>query len=830
MKKILNLWLLAALVCGLGLGVTSCKDDDDDSKSEEQQQQEQEERASKFWSVVGQLVSSDSYAADYEDKTFEPTYGVADAANATTRIVETNDMQTAAQRFSDLVGAAIDENTPSYTYSDPEVGTLTYTRGGTADDWATVDVNIKQVPHLRKIIYREGGEGTNASFAGKAWYRFGDVVSRTLDDGNVEYWICVRPAFSPEKKGDSHWVCLNYLPAKNVYHYRGSNELEYYLPTGIGTDKENMQNLAEMLYAMMHPQEWYDNANTYHTDGKVWGFSGLPIFADFKKANVMYHNQYFWQKVAEAWERNEVANKAFGIDFEVLSDHLEQEGLNLLYEGYQWWFKTSWNCKLHQASYTNGTKNDEKNLHHAEYKDISKSMKEIPFDCREMGALKQNYNKFFDNDGKYRWVVRHATGADLNGGSQPAPTSRLQGPGIQDVYRYYEEYEDEWYKLDKDGGSGPEITEMSYNDPAKWDKTAYQGPSHYKTGYIYKDQQGHRWICIGQSGIREEESPYAEFISFDGLTASADKRCITNLPTRDEAIRAGHWLDMIFSMSSDYSCYDKLSEEWKGKQKDYAHIVLNCRQWADCDPSLFFQRIHAQNNDVRQDTHAASIAYNDGSGRQRLLRWIMNNQNAGNELIWYLADNYVDKPDPNEQKYAEAAYGTTPIYLDDLTSADFIGLWATDTYAKQPLAQSDAKNNDGPTAARNYRTATDRDATDATKYLYDKAKWDSRTFKTDMWNAPILMFRYTRAYDRGDNEYSTHTTSGQVLSLYKEHRWLSVMDMGEDAQFWDEAEKENYDEFVGSTLLLQVQNMKSADTWHLNGKTIAFPKWNTIGN
>jgi hypothetical protein len=134
MKKILNLWLMAALVCGLSLSVTSCKDDDDDNKSEEQQQQEQEKRASKFWSVVGQLVSSDSYAADYADKTFEPTYGVADAANATTRIVETNDMQTAAQRFSDLVGAAIDENTPSYTYSDPEVGTLTYTRGGTAED------------------------------------------------------------------------------------------------------------------------------------------------------------------------------------------------------------------------------------------------------------------------------------------------------------------------------------------------------------------------------------------------------------------------------------------------------------------------------------------------------------------------------------------------------------------------------------------------------------------------------------------------------------------------------------------------------------------------
>ena len=33
MKKQFNLLLLAALVCGLSLGVTSCKDDDDDDGS-----------------------------------------------------------------------------------------------------------------------------------------------------------------------------------------------------------------------------------------------------------------------------------------------------------------------------------------------------------------------------------------------------------------------------------------------------------------------------------------------------------------------------------------------------------------------------------------------------------------------------------------------------------------------------------------------------------------------------------------------------------------------------------------------------------------------------
>jgi hypothetical protein len=91
---------------------------------------------------------------------------------------------------------------------------MTYTRGGSANNWATVDVSIRQLPHLQRIIYREGGEGTNASFPGKAYYRFGDVVSKAVGL-DIEYWICVRPAFGPEKKGDSHWVCLNSLPLRN---------------------------------------------------------------------------------------------------------------------------------------------------------------------------------------------------------------------------------------------------------------------------------------------------------------------------------------------------------------------------------------------------------------------------------------------------------------------------------------------------------------------------------------------------------------------------------------------------------------------------------------
>ena len=458
MRKLMNFWLMAALLCGLGLSVTSCKDDDDDNKSEEQQQQEQEQTASKFWSVVGQLVSTDDYTADYADKTFEPTYGTADATNATTRIVEVNDMQTAASYFADLVGASIDENTPSYTYSDPEVGTLTYTRGGTASEWATVDVSIKQLPSLRKIIYRQGGEGTNTSFVGKAYYRFGDVVKRTLDNGRVEYWICVRPAFGPESTSSSFWACVNYLPEKNTfkYEYQGKS---WIVPTGIGTDKKNMQNLAEMLYAIINPQTWYENATNFHTDGKYWGYTGMPIFNDWTKANLKYHNRYFWEKVQKAWTNHKISEEAMNLSMEKLSASINENGLQLLYKGYSWWTKTSWNCTLYEASFTNGATNAEKSLHHAEYKDLAKRMQDIKFDCTKMGLSKSNYTEFFGDD-KYRWVVRFATGEDLNGGTKPAPTAELQGKGVKTVYRYYDEYQGEWVRKGPDG----ENTEVAIPD------------------------------------------------------------------------------------------------------------------------------------------------------------------------------------------------------------------------------------------------------------------------------------------------------------------------------------------------------------------------------
>ena len=302
MNKSIRVLLTAAIGVVIGFGMASCADNIDnstgpsDNPQEQQAADAQQEKALKFWNVVSQLVDVDDYTADYENKTFEPTYGVLLGTATDTRYVYTNTAAAAAERFADLVERDdIDENTQSYTYSDPDVGTLIYKKG-TGRTLATVDVDIKQIPSLKKIVYMSGAYA-NGYFKGRAYYRFGDVVSRQVQgyDGEPvdEYWICVRPSFGPENKGESHWVCLNVLPKKNVWHYHSNtNNNNYYLPKGLDTNKEQMQNLAEMLYAIYNSEKWWDNVGDRDDT--------TPMFHDFDKGNRHLHNRYFWQNVRNA--------------------------------------------------------------------------------------------------------------------------------------------------------------------------------------------------------------------------------------------------------------------------------------------------------------------------------------------------------------------------------------------------------------------------------------------------------------------------------------------------------------------------------------------------
>jgi hypothetical protein len=460
----------------MSITTASCVDNIDNgtTASEEEQQAEdtRQEKAQKFWAVVSHLVDVDDYTDDYEDKTFEPTYGVSQGTDGT-RYVFTNDAATAAERFADLVDRDdIDENTQTYTYDDPDVGKLVYTKG-TGKELATVEVSIKQIPSLKKIVYVPGAY-SNGNFRGKAYYRFGDVVKRPvlLYGGEIdyEYWICVRPSFGPEGKGDSHWVCVNVLPKENTWHFNStSNEKHYFLPTYIGTNEEHMQNLAELLYAIYFPEKWEQNiAESRNGDGK------LRIFHDFSPNRIGYHNMCFWTNVQEQWRDRNILKKAFNYDGDeqAFKEMLEGDGLRLLYKGYSWLKTISWYCTLYEAHFQNGTELKEKNMHKVSYDNPSANMQGFGMDCRRMGknnddkSLYEKYCQFFDNDGHYRWTIRHATGKELTTAFGYDKQQEIRG--VDEVYRYYHDVN----PVENLTQAGPEETPAEVDD------------NHLRVGYV----------------------------------------------------------------------------------------------------------------------------------------------------------------------------------------------------------------------------------------------------------------------------------------------------------------------------------------------------------
>ena len=837
-NRFLNMMLLAALVFGLGMSVTSCKDNENDGKTEEQKQEEAQQKASKFWDVVGQLVSVDDVTDDYAGKTFEPTYGLADNGNELTRIVNTNDMKTAAQRFAYLVGANdIDENTPSYTWSDPDIGTMTYTRGGTAAEWATVDVDIKAVPHLQKIIYRAGGEGDNGSFEGRAYYRFGDVVSRQVTvtynekknndrRGTItEYWICVRPAFGPEGKEDSHWVCVNTVGDKNYKYYKASTGKEYWLPTSLGTDKENMQNFAEMLCAICYPGDWFNNVLNFHEDGTLWGYSGMPFFTDFKGKNLKYHNEAFWKNVQKGWEGKQVAEKALNLpNLGALLDKINADGVHLLYKGYSWWFTTSWNCELWEAVYTNGTTNAEKNMHHAVYnEEVERNMKDYSMDVRTMGEETDNYKYFFNNDGKLRWVIRHATGKELASNGKFDVKQPIQG--VKEVYRYYAQYPNEWSRQPEEEGK-PEITqaEVANNDRSRWNLSNFEGKAHYVCGDIYKDEQGHRWYVAFQSGFysspmggtpdNQEYSPYTELISFEGFTFTPDEKRATNLPTREQAIRAAAYLEHLFSnVATNKKPFDVWSS---GHMVGKGFTTQNLVEWMDFEPRIYFQRVRHPSGSTREDFYLSSIAYNDAStDRQRLMRYVAYDEGGTEPYRYYLRDHYVTTPDSTTIVFAPDQYSQEPIYLQDVTDEAKVKKYAKDLIVYLPLSAADNMGEQGgDQPKRQKRTTTDARNAKASNCIYNLATWNSRTFVADMWNAPVMMFRVTAVYDRGDNDYATETVDGRKLTLYHARQRINE----------DYDEKEAYQ----ASIDLWVGLFTAKEEYFLDGKRYNIPTWREV--
>ena len=202
--------LLLPLFLAAAATFTACSDDNEITKPTDQPTAEEVAelaQANTFGAlnkIMRSLAGLDELPDDWQTAVFTPTEGVVvDEANPDVRYVIATSVEGAEQYFQDLC-PDLDEG--STTWSNDSVGTLKFTKVGTDQCFATIDVSLKQMPGLKQIrLVPANVIPANSKFSGTPFYHMGDIVT----DKKGVYWICVRPSGGPLQKEYAYFVSFD---------------------------------------------------------------------------------------------------------------------------------------------------------------------------------------------------------------------------------------------------------------------------------------------------------------------------------------------------------------------------------------------------------------------------------------------------------------------------------------------------------------------------------------------------------------------------------------------------------------------------------------------
>ena len=214
MKKIMNFALMAALTVGLSLAATSCKDDDksDNNNGENMEQLEStggdltmdEVQLSSLISNFSAVQADELLAqSGWQQKTYDVDFGmVLDESRPTVRTVEVGTLEEADEEACALLDQlGIDFQSPAgFTFSNAQVGTVSYQHGGGADanTLAVINLDVRQLPGISQLRLVKQMPA-NAGDAPR--YHLGDIIRKK---GDQRLWLCVRQ--SSDVGGHAYFV------------------------------------------------------------------------------------------------------------------------------------------------------------------------------------------------------------------------------------------------------------------------------------------------------------------------------------------------------------------------------------------------------------------------------------------------------------------------------------------------------------------------------------------------------------------------------------------------------------------------------------------------
>ena len=426
MKRNFYFLFLAALVCCLSLSVTSCKSDDDNSNSggdNELVEDGLSEEDALAWSWVSVLTDETTQAADWQSKSYDVTIGLQSSNDESARLIIVSDLDEAKTNFASIAGCAPEELNGSKTVSAGNLGSMTWNISEPgAPNIATVEVKSKLLKITKLIYCTEEQSPDNASnITGNCYYRLGDVV----EDKDGFYWVCVQPSFLGKKNNDSYWVNifnaaesgrgkntgkLPGIPAANICS-KWNNKKDYnsntiMLPTGLKENRQQNYNLANLIWALINPDDYLNNIKKSAT-----GLAGLPS---------KYHGQQYVKMVNEKWKEFGIYEKLFNRTKEQMG---EFDAFYFFYNGYHWKRGTTAGVWMYlsegyEPKYSGSLNNDDIlfEMKKAGYGfDVRRYASDPKQDtkCASTNQQKMAPAKQFDYDNAY-WVIRVVTGKQLD--------------------------------------------------------------------------------------------------------------------------------------------------------------------------------------------------------------------------------------------------------------------------------------------------------------------------------------------------------------------------------------------------------------------------------
>lgn len=734
MKKNVYNWLLtAALVCGLSLHFVACTDNDEDGGTSGTSPSETiagdpygktGEEAAALYMVMNQLAGVDSLPDNWREAEFEPTEGlVADPSQPYVRTVVVMDLTEAQDLFRSYTGRNFDHKASTVKWKSEAVGTMTLNVLNHADCIATIDMQLRQMPHLVQLrMVPPSAVGDNA-LKKVPYYRIGDVVQ----DAGGRYWICVRSAGGPKAKEKTHWVTMQMLQSdsKNTSFKSNIKDMpattssnQFMLPTNLGgTETEHLKYFAELMYLLQNPQEYRQNMGQGGAMASGLGALGTDMHAD-----TTAHSPEYLELMARAWNEEDIWSKVLppGVGREFFL----QNEVAMLYNGYSTSLFGS-GITLYQCTQSGTCRSDQR----LTTPGWDKKDKTKYFDVREYAA-----------DG-------HATRSNVAG------IGNSQTRAIVVCMCTGKELAGNW------------VSQPDYDKPIKGVKEVLLGrhaampyKAHYLPYSVYRDQYNRRWTCLAMAGTPAFHSRYAYFVSNDGFETSADNAYATNIADRNTMMHMMlRMMDLYIQLGEvvvDESVH--YSENLPGVQaynlKRFGHIPL--------DVLIVPHDTLPQLAGAKGRAYTASVAYRDGSTPQRYFRLIADPAyNTANKQTshYYLAWTRYLQPNSRDRYGAAGAFTDRYIQTRDVADQAAVAAYADDVYTRLPLSWDD----DGQRNA--IRTSASPEAVDVRNFIGSDGTYNH--VLGSMWREPVVFLRVAKALDLGEDNFSVTTTDGLSLTL-----------------------------------------------------------------